>query len=173
MEEGHVSPASEGRYGDEFLYASHRLTELGYRQYELSNFALPGFEARHNLAYWNQTPYLGLGPSAHSYRHPTRRWNLKQWDAYENAVRDGRPATEGGEVLGAQEVRLERIWLGLRSERGVKASTLNCDARALVENWASKEWAVLSGDGVRLTPVGWLMLDSLAVELDSTFGPPG
>ena len=173
VEEGHVSPASEDRYGEEFLLASHRLVESGYRQYELSNFALSGFEARHNLVYWNQTPYLGLGPSAHSYRHPRRRWNLKQWDAYEDALRGGRPAAEGGELLGVGDVRLERIWLGLRSQRGVRASTLNNEARALVGSWALRGWAVLSGDGVRLTPDGWLMLDSLAVELDSTFGPPG
>ncbi len=173
VEDGHLSPASEDRYGEEFLFASHRLTELGYRQYELSNFALPGFEARHNLVYWSQTPYLGLGPSAHSYRHPKRRWNLKQWGEYENAVCGGRPATAGGEVLGFEDIRLERIWLGLRSERGVRASTLHSEAQGLVEGWASRGWAVLSGDGVRLTPVGWLMLDSLAVELDSTFSPPG
>ena len=71
--EGRERPAEEERYCEEYLLASRFLTEHGYHHYEVSSFALPGRESRHNPVYWFGEPYLGLGSSAHSYLHPRRR----------------------------------------------------------------------------------------------------
>jgi len=168
-------PANEARYREEFLLASERLSNAGYRQYELSNFAFPGFEARHNQAYWELRPYLGLGNSAHSYRFPLRRWNLRDWAGYQKAVMAGSSPTEGQEVLTPQNARLEGIWLGLRTDSGVPVAGLSMAGRDLAGEWVAKGWAELSDDALRLTPEGWLLLDRLAVELDAAEGsvPPG
>ena len=68
---------SEERYADEFLFAHERATSAGFAHYEVSNFAVPGRESRHNSSYWNGASYLGVGPSAHSFDGKTRSWNVK------------------------------------------------------------------------------------------------
>lgn len=170
--EGGIIPVDEDRYREEFLFASHRLAKAGYRQYELSNFALPGFESRHNQAYWEQHPYLGLGNSAHSYSPPIRRWNLRDWGDYQRAAGEGRLPTGGEEELSAPQVRMETIWLGLRTDSGLSTEKLSQDGNKLLQVWAEKGWALLKKGRIRLTPEGWLLLDHLAVELDSAAGPP-
>ena len=170
VEAGEVSSPEEEAYREQFLEACERLTSEGYRHYEVSNFALPGFEARHNQAYWELSPYLGLGSSAHSFRAPRRRWNLRDWTAYQGAERVGAPPWDSEEKLSPEEVRLERLWLGLRTDRGIRTSDLNPGARALVEGWAAKGQATVGEDVVRLSPKGWLLLDHLVVELDLALG---
>lgn len=164
---GEATPVEEDRYRDEFLSASECLTGAGYRQYELSNFALPGFEARHNQAYWKLRPYLGIGNSAHSFCFPFRRWNLRDWGEYQNAVRKGGSPVLGEEKLEPEHVRLESVWLGLRTDEGIPRSGLSARAVGLAEDWARQGLAELGTRTLRLTPEGWLFLDRLAVELDS------
>ena len=69
MSEGREPPVDEGRYREEFLEAAETLRNAGYEHYEVSNFARPGHESRHNAVYWDGRPYLGLGNGAHSYAH--------------------------------------------------------------------------------------------------------
>ena len=164
--EGRTRPVSDERYREEFLLASEHLTRAGFHHYEVSNFALPGFESRHNRAYWRRLPYLGLGNSAHSFRHPVRRWNMKGWSEYQNTVREGRNPTQEEERLTPQAVRLETIWLGLRTDSGIPLLDLSARGRSLVGMWAKRGWAVLDSETLRLTSEGWLLLDQLAVELD-------
>jgi oxygen-independent coproporphyrinogen-3 oxidase len=171
MEAGETTPVAEARYRDEFLLASERLVRAGYRQYELSNFALPGFESRHNQAYWELRPYLGLGPSSHSYRPPIRGWNLREWGDYQRAVMGGDDPSEGREELTPEDRRLERIWLSLRTDSGLPLAGLSADAGRLALEWAGKGWAVLRKERLSLTPEGWLILDRLAVDLDVAEGP--
>jgi oxygen-independent coproporphyrinogen-3 oxidase len=167
VREGRDPPVDEGRYREEYLEAAEKLAAAGYLHYEVSNFALPGRESRHNGVYWSGEPYLGLGNSAHSYAHPLRRWNLRDWNAYERAAREGRLAVQDQEVLDARATRLERVWLGLRTRQGLGPSELSSRGHLLVEQWAHRGWADPAERGVRLTPQGWLLLDRLAVELDS------
>jgi len=173
---GVVSAPDEEDYREQFMIASERLRAEGFYHYEVSNFALPGFEARHNRIYWELAPYLGLGNSAHSFRAPRRRWNLREWRAYQEASQVGDAPWDSEEVLGSEDARLERIWLGLRTDRGIRASDLESEARVLVEGWVSRGQAMMSHGTVRLTPEGWLLLDQLVVELDLAHGltlPPG
>jgi oxygen-independent coproporphyrinogen-3 oxidase len=173
---------TEGQYEQEYLLAVDRLAEAGYEAYEVSNFARSGFASRHNSVYWSGEPYVGLGNGAHSYRHPVRRWNLRDWDAYRARLEGSgtgayRAAAEGHglpvddeEELEGGKVRLERIWLGLRTRRGISLQDLPASAKDRARSWEENALAVVEGNVVRLTPKGWLVLDRLTVELDADLG---
>ena len=126
--------------------------------YEVSNAALPGRRARHNSAYWTRAPFIGLGPSAHSGFGRERRWNIRDWAAYGRAAAAGLPLMGGAEHLDDEAVRLERVYLGLRTDAGLPDHEL---PRELREAWKAAGWATLAGGRVRLTPEGWLRLDAL------------
>jgi oxygen-independent coproporphyrinogen-3 oxidase len=164
--EGREPGVDEERYRDEFLEAAERLKREGYEHYEVSNFARPGYASRHNQAYWTGAPYLGLGNGAHSYAPPVRRWNLRGWEDYSARASRGESPEEGREVLDRPALRLEGIWLGLRTAWGLSLGGMSQDALALVSGWVQEGWAVRYDDRVRLTPRGWLVLDRLSVELD-------
>jgi len=163
VREGRVQLPGEDDYAREYLLAAERLSSAGFRHYEVSNFALPGHEARHNSAYWTRAPYLGLGPGAHSFLPPVRRWNLRAWAAYRDAVRAGAPAVAESEVVDDEAARLESVWLGLRTDRGLPLE--GATRRRLAAAWVEAGWAWPHADALRLTPAGWLLLDRLAVEL--------
>lgn len=158
--------ASEGRYRDEYLEAVERLTGAGYLHYEVSSFAMPGRESRHNAVYWSGRPYLGLGNGAHSFRKPMRRWNLRDWREYSTSVGRGGSAIAGHEVLDRAALRLERIWLGLRARGGVSLASIPARAASVTERWMRRDWARAEAGRLRLTVEGWLLLDALAIELD-------
>lgn len=155
---GEMAPVDEDRYAAEFLEADTALGQAGFEHYEVSNYALPGRRARHNSAYWRRAPFIGLGPSAHSGRGSARRWNLREWTAYERAVAAGESPTAGAEELDDEAVGLEELYLGLRTRDGVSADRLPQDT---VRAWIGSGWATLSGGTLRLTAEGWLRLDAL------------
>ncbi len=105
----------------ELFAATHRLlAERGYRGYEVSNFVRDGAsESRHNRKYWRHVPYLGLGPSAHSFDGRRRWWNERLLPRWEKKVWRGEPGTAGSEVVGDKELALEVVMLGLRTAEGV------------------------------------------------------
>jgi oxygen-independent coproporphyrinogen-3 oxidase len=151
-----VVPAPDDRYAAEFLLAHERLTAAGYEHYEVSNYGRAGFRAHHNSAYWRRAPFIGLGPSAHSGFGRRRRWNLAAWAAYERAIFAGRQVAEAEEVLDDAQVRLEELYLGLRTVEGLPAALLASPAA-----WRDAGWAEFRGDRIVLTPEGWLRLDAL------------
>lgn len=175
VESGRELPVEEEQYRDEYLFAVERITAAGYRHYEVSNFALPGWESRHNRVYWSGAPYLGLGNGAHSYVPPLRRWNLRDWPAYRSLAARGELPVEAEERIEGDTLRLERIWLGLRAVEGLDPRTVagSGDADAMdrvhreVCRWEREGWATWVAGRVRLTPEGWLLLDQLAVQLDA------
>lgn len=166
VSDGRERVASEERYRDEYLEAVERLTGAGYLHYEVSSFALPGRESRHNEVYWSGRPYLGLGNGAHSFRKPLRRWNLRDWEEYSTSVAKGESPIAGQEVLDQAAWRLERIWLGLRARRGVSLASIPERAAAVTERWVGRGWARTEAGRLRLAVEGWLLLDALAIELD-------
>jgi oxygen-independent coproporphyrinogen-3 oxidase len=161
-EQRRVSPTTDDRYAEEFLHAHERMTEVGFAHYEVSNFALPGRESRHNSAYWNGSPYLGVGPAAHSFNGTGRRWNVRPYAEWLGRLRAGQTVTEGEELLDFESVMSEKIYLGLRTQRGYSVGESD---RGTAEQWARAGWAVVDGDLVRLSAEGWLRLDSLAAGL--------
>ncbi len=172
LREGRIRPAGEERYRDEFLLAAERLAAEGYDHYELSNFARPGFASRHNRACWRGAPYLGLGNGAHSFHGGRRHWNERDWARYATRIEAGGLARSGGERPGLGQRRLEKIWLALRTAKGLDPAALPPAALPLLGRWRARGLAMARSDRIHLTPRGWLLLDTLAVELDAACARP-
>lgn len=171
VREGRVAMTPDERYREEYLEAHERLTALGFRHYEVSNFALPGHESRHNTRYWDGSPYVGLGNGSHSFLPPVRRWNLREWGAYVNALEDGRTPREDSETVAGDALWLEKLWLGLRTDSGIPLSWVTGpEGSALTERWIRQGLAVAGEGHLALTPQGWLLLDRLAVDLSEATG---
>ncbi|CAN5840285.1 radical SAM family heme chaperone HemW [soil metagenome] len=171
VREGREHLADEDRYADEYLLANQTLTAAGFQHYEVSNFGLPGFRSRHNFAYWTGAPYAALGPGAHGFHPPCRRWNLKGWEAYRDAVAAGRLPIDGSEIIAEKEVELEAIWLGLRTDIGYPLAVLAAKQRQLAALWVSRGLAFSDDVVLKLTANGWLLLDQLALELSAAGKP--
>jgi oxygen-independent coproporphyrinogen-3 oxidase len=112
-------PGEELQY-EFFMKTSEFLEDAGYIHYEVSNFALgTEYSSRHNQKYWDHSPYLGLGPSAHSFQGNRRWWNHHSLDRYLAAINAGNLPIEETEILTMEQLRLEALYLGLRTKKGV------------------------------------------------------
>jgi oxygen-independent coproporphyrinogen-3 oxidase len=129
-DKGQLTPIDEDTENEMYDYLCKRLKQAGYHHYEVSNFALPGYEAKHNSRYWDGTPYIGIGAGAHSYLPPVRSWNPDDLSKYIKGIRTGRLVRES-ETLGERELYNERIMLGLRTDRGATLSP-SVDRRSTV-----------------------------------------
>ncbi len=155
---GEASLAPAERAAEEYLLAQRRFGGAGYTAYEVSNLAKPGFQSRHNSAYWSGAPFLGLGPSAHGGAGDARWWNVRDWAEYLRRSRAGEPVQEGREELAPAARRLERLYLGLRTSQGVSAGLVPAPVAG---QWQAEGWAELDSGRLRLTVEGWLRLDAL------------
>jgi oxygen-independent coproporphyrinogen-3 oxidase len=176
---GALVPAPEPRYAEEYLEAHERLGVAGYAFYEVSNAARPGREAVHNRAYWTLAPFLGLGPSAHSFDGVARWWNEPAYARWQRQVEAGGSAVAGREVLTPEQRRLEGLYLGLRTRGGIPLpEACPPGTRAAFDRWVAQGWAVLEPEEapatkarggasprLRLTPQGWLRLDELVTTI--------
>ena len=162
---GRIRMPDDGRYGDEYLEVSAALREAGFEHYEVSNFAAPGHASLHNWHYWDGSEYLGVGPSAHSYLAGERIWNVFRWDLYRKAKAAGESLREGGERPTPEERPLERIWLGLRTRRGLPWEEIPVERASRIDAWRREGWIAEDPHRLRLTPEGWLRLDPLAAEI--------
>jgi oxygen-independent coproporphyrinogen III oxidase len=165
--EGRESLADEDSYAAEYLLAHEKLTAAGFEHYEVSNFGRPGRASRHNFAYWTGEPYAALGPGSHAFFPPERRWNLRSWNAYREALKQGVLPLDGTERIDSETAELERAWLVLRTSRGFRPDVGNAREVRLMKFWLDNEFAETTPGGYRLTPRGWLLLDELAVALHS------
>ncbi|MGH7648716.1 MAG: coproporphyrinogen-III oxidase family protein, partial [Gemmatimonadaceae bacterium] len=158
--------ATDDVYEREFLVAHEVLAGAGFEHYEVSNYARPGRRARHNASYWRHVAYEGFGPSAHSFDTRVRRWNVREFADWSRRVTEGGDAAGGHEVLTAESLETERIYLGLRTNEGVELgpSGLAADVE-MIDRWAAMGWAQRDGNRLRLTPQGWLRLDALVTDL--------
>jgi oxygen-independent coproporphyrinogen-3 oxidase len=159
---GEAIPAPDQRAADEFLQAHERVSRSGYSHYEVSNAARPGHRARHNAAYWRRAPFIGLGPSAHSGFGNRRSWNAREWEDYRRRMESGASARAGDEVLDERAVRLEELYLGLRTDSGVPVTAIPEPVR---RTWLAAGWAIEEAGRVRLTADGWLRLDALVASV--------
>jgi oxygen-independent coproporphyrinogen-3 oxidase len=149
---------------DMFDLACELLGEAGYGHYEVSNWALSGFECRHNLGYWRKQPYLGLGAGAHSYRDARRWWNLRPPTEYLDAVEHGLRPVGGQERLTPQDERLEEIFLKLRILEGVPVTSVAGEVAS-----GFLEQGLLRRRNGHLVPTerGMLLLNELVLGLTS------
>lgn len=155
---GEVTPVDDERYAAEFLLAHAALRQQGYEHYEVSNAGRPGHRARHNSAYWRRAPFIGLGPSAHSGFGSERRWNVREWAAYERLLVAGKSPVEGRELLDSTAIALEELYLGLRTSEGLPLDRVGA---LLAQEWEIQGWATQSARRLQLTAEGWLRLDAL------------
>lgn len=154
---GESTPLPDERYAAEYLLAHRALSSAGFDHYEVSNAGRPGYRARHNSAYWQRAPFIGLGPSAHSGLARRRSWNVPQWASYERLISAGQPIQEV-ETLNESQLRLEQLYLGLRTSDGLEAGLI---PRPALDDWVVNGWAEASNGKARLTVEGWLRLDAL------------
>lgn len=200
LDEGSVlgEMASSGRYrepSDELCAAQYsllqrRLASAGYVQYEVSNFSLPGRRAVHNSGYWDRSPYIGLGPGAHSFDGDRRRsWNVPDVDRYIAAFGDsaalppvasgssgysgvsgsfgflGLPSVASGEVLTEEDILTETVMLGLRTVDGLPLLRLPRFMQTSIDRLLSTGSLILRDGRLRIPPDRLFISDSIIREL--------
>ncbi len=161
----HLLPTPDKEHVAEmFLWTSEFLKEHGYEHYEISNFARPGYRCMHNESYWTGKPYLGLGPSAHSYTGDRRFWNTSDIHDYINVLSQNRLPITGEEWIGCDQTTFERMMLGFRRKEGIPAAWINPDTKEidrLIEIGLMNQQV----DRISLTTRGFLLADEIAVRL--------
>jgi putative oxygen-independent coproporphyrinogen III oxidase len=145
-----------GRY----LTAESMLSAAGLVNYEISNWARSGHRCRHNLLYWAQGDYRGIGCAAHSHRSGRRWWNVRTPERYCAAIEQGRSPVAGEECLDAEQRRTEGLQLALRTSAGVPASAFDPADLQLLDALVD-----VSSGQVRLTPPGRMLANEVAVRL--------
>ena len=123
LDHGVVEAVDEETEMQMYDYLVEQLTANGYIHYEVSNFALPNCESKHNSSYWNDTPYIGLGAGAHSYNGQQRQWNISDLDTYIQQA-NAHQLQPQIEQLTDEQRHIERIMLGLRTHHGVAANEI-------------------------------------------------
>ena len=141
------------------------LSAAGLRNYEISNWARPGLECRHNLLYWTLGEYVGVGCAAHSHRAGRRWWNVRTPERYIELVMRGESPIGGCEQLDDGERAVEAIQLGLRTPAGVDLDALGPPARAEATALTERGLLVERDGRVALTVSGRLLANEVAVRL--------
>ena len=191
--DGRYVEASEEQCRHQYDVLCQTLRQAGYHHYEISNFAKPGFEAVHNSAYWHRAPYIGLGPGAHSLTGNVRSWNSqelphRQQDETSSCNPDrisscnpdstscqtssrnpsGKLATysRNFETLSPEDIRVERIMLSLRTDKGLKATELYSLAdRAVINSLLSEGALEKQGASIRIPEDHLFTSDEILREL--------
>ena len=149
VEKGVWSEAPEELCAAQYARLCEVLGTAGYNHYEISNFALPGFEAVHNSAYWKHVPYIGLGPGAHSYITDgdfMRKWNEPDIVRYFDAMASkDLSLVQDGEILDEEQIALEKVMLALRTSEGISEDYLRANGQA-----SAIEAALAEGNLVRI-----------------------
>ncbi len=145
-----------------------RMERAGLDHYEISNFGRPGHWSRHNTSYWEGVPYIGIGPSAHSFDGRTRRWNVANNARYTRALADGTTYWESETLTPAQRTN-ERLMTGLRTTRGVDVAALERDALRInagaFRRHVERGQLTLAGGRLALTRAGRHFADRIASDL--------
>ena len=159
----------EDRAAAQYHSATVALADAGYRGYEISNWARPGHESRHNLAYWQRQPYEAVGPGAHAFDGASRRWNAARLDGYVAALNGPTPVLPPGgtEPVDATSATLEALILGLRLDTGVPLAAAGEPPLADSFGWAlaAELLDVTAEDRVVLTTRGRLLSNELFARL--------
>lgn len=171
-EKGKFLPADEDFAAEQFEWLQEQSEKAGYVQYEISNFGKPGQFALHNTSYWKGVPYLGLGPSAHSFDGKNRGANPAHNAAYIKAI-ESEKAPFQLEISTIEDQANDRILTGLRTMWGLSPTEmaeelgidLLRDRSSAIQNLARQGWLVWDGKTLSLTKRGMLLADSIAAEL--------
>ena len=169
--QGEVLP-DDDQQADLYLWTVGRLERAGYPQYEISNFAKPGFASRHNLRYWLTQPYIGFGPGAHSDFGGRRYSFVRDLDAYIQGVLQGGDIIDESEIIPKRERCGEYLMLRLRTVQGINEqeyrSTYFMDfapLQARLEQFRAQGWAEQTDGRWPFTPKGFLLSNQLIGDL--------
>ncbi len=174
IEAGEIELPDDEKSASMYRLGSHMLIDRKYRRYEVSNFARDGRRSRHNYAYWNGSPYLGLGPSAHGFVNNCRYGNIVEVDQYIEAVEAGYLPIAFAESLTEEQRLMETVMLSLRTSEGI-------DRRKLVDRFGEAAVSIMKNPVVgryvesghladeagflRLTDAGFLVADKIILDL--------
>jgi len=170
LEKGRIHAMPEEESAALFEVTGRFLEEAGFIHYEISNFARsPATRSRHNLKYWSFVPYIGIGPSAHSFIFNRRSWNVRSVDAYIDRIESGRTPCDGSETLDLNQQMIETIYLGLRCFSGIcleefkKQFSVDFEKQFAhsISVFESQGYMVFSYGYCRLTLKGMRFLDSI------------
>lgn len=150
---------------DRMRVADERLAAAGFARYELSNWARPGRECRHNLTYWRHGDWLGVGAGAHGHWQGRRWWSLRAPARYVDTALAGNPTTSGEELLDTASRRTERLLLGLRLAEGVRRGDVEPLDEAQVAGLVSAGLLGDDGERLRLTSEGWPLANAVTLAL--------
>jgi len=164
QQKGIIKPLTEKELSTLFTTTSNFLQDHGYVHYEISNFAREAiYTSRHNQKYWKHIPYLGLGPSAHSFQDSTRWWNVRSIRAYCKTLESGEAPIEGHESLTKEQLILESISLGSRTREGFDLNEIPPDTISS-ENLSKLQdagYILIKNNRVIPTQTGFLVADHL------------
>ncbi len=169
VRKGAAEPVSPEHAATQFDLLVALTAREGFEHYEISNFAKPGAYSRHNTSYWKGIPYLGIGPSAHSFSGGTRQWNTAHNMAYLKALAEGRVPFESEELTPAQQYN-EYVMTGLRTMWGCDAAVLErlgflSYFRKAAEPFLRQGYLTQDRETYRLTQQGKFLADGIASEL--------
>ena len=157
-----------------FLETSSYLEKTGYYHYEVSNYAKnPSSKSRHNQKYWDHTPYLGLGPGAHSFKEGRRWWNHRSIESYLNNLALGTTPVAGDETLSRDDLRLETLFMSLRTAAGIDVAAFRNQydenlpemRRSIIESLIARGFIIVSNERILPTRRGLAVADQLALIL--------
>ncbi|MCL2736976.1 MAG: radical SAM family heme chaperone HemW [Propionibacteriaceae bacterium] len=164
MAAGELPCPDDDDLADKYLMADATLAAAGLGWYEVSNWALPGRECRHNMAYWRSTPWWGIGAGAHSFHDGVRWWNHRRPATYIAHVAQGSPV-EGSERLSADQARVEAVMLGLRLAEGMDESLLTDTERARAQAYVDSGRLVRHDGRLMCSLEGRLIADGIVREI--------
>lgn len=162
---GSVPGPDDDDQADRYEIADDVLAGAGFAWYEISNWARPGGECRHNLLYWTGGEYLPVGCAAHGHRAGRRWWNVRTPDRYLAAVDAGRPPEAGSELLGPQARAEEAFALALRTAGGAPLPGPGAEPAGLPADLERAGFVTLEGGRIRLTRRGRLMATDVTARL--------
>lgn len=171
---GALRPMPDDAQAELFVTTHRWLADHGYQGYELSNFARSdGHQSRHNRKYWDHTPYLGIGPSSHSFAGRERWWNEPSFTTWQRLLDEERSPRGGSEILTPDDLVLERLMMALRTRDGIDLAAFResygCDLLRLnterISRYVESGLLDRQGDFLRPTLEGWIVADALAAEL--------
>ena len=173
IENGKIRSPEETEQNQEFYYMKDFLKDNGFDHYEISNFGKPGFHSKHNSAYWKSEPYLGIGPSAHSYNgHLERSWNIANNPIYiKNLNQNILPIEK--EILTEKDRFNEMIMIGLRTIWGVDLNKINQNFSSEVIDYLNQEIKSKIESGIleiennylKIPEKHWFLADGIASDL--------
>jgi len=170
VKRGELVMPDEDQTADKYLIADSKFNNAGFSWYELSNWAKPGSQAKHNIAYWENANWWGLGPGAHSHINGIRFWNVKHPTAYAERINNELAPVQDSETLTLEDKENERIMLEIRLRNGISRTSLTADQIAKVESYLETGHLDLDlwGAGrVALTQSGRLIADRIVQEIIS------